>query len=99
MTDTIISIGAMDEMAPDGPVSQSRLARLTLGYMTADAVMSADVFAEIMADSRGPYVALNEAVIALTESLVQAWTQNVDVEDVIPVVRGALLKLEGEVSA
>jgi hypothetical protein len=96
MPDSIIRPMAMEDLDPDGTVAQSRLARMVLAYMTADPLMSTDVAFEINTDPRGAFIALHEALCALTASLAQSWTRTVSPEEMIPVIRGMLAALEAQ---
>jgi hypothetical protein len=97
MTDTIITPISLEDLAPDSPVAQSRLARLVLSFMTADPLMSTSVFTELSLDPRGVHAALNEAIIALTEALASEWTREVPVDDVVTFIRSQLAGFEGQV--
>ena len=79
---------------PDGVTAQSRLGRLTLAHMTADVLMSAEVFTEILTDERGQNVALCELVVALASGLSGAWTATTDTDEMIAFVRSQLALLE-----
>jgi hypothetical protein len=91
--DHLLSLAALD---PDSPAAQSRITRLALAYMTADQLMSTDVFLELNTDPRGHVVALNETVIALSSALIHSWTRTVTPEDLIPVLRATLAALDAD---
>jgi len=81
---------------PTGIGAQSRVARAVLAFLTADPVMSADVFLEVEVDPRGKVLALTELAMALIAGLGEAWASTSSRDDAIAYIRLLLAEQRGE---